>query len=80
MVVNTGLPTFKKDMAKVCMKHKPSTCLECIAGDFTGLMLEYMGYKSTLILYGLLSDKPAGNIQSINFLGKFKSKFPIDLY
>lgn len=52
------------------MEHKPSTCLECIAGDFTGLMLEYMGYKSTLILYGLLSDKPAGNIQSINFLGK----------
>jgi len=33
-------------------------------------MLEFMGFKSTLILYGLLSDKPAGNINTIGFIGK----------
>lgn len=44
--------------------------MECVAGDFTGLMLEFLGFRGTLILYGLLSDKPAGNIQTIAFLGK----------
>jgi hypothetical protein len=33
-------------------------------------MLDFMGMNSTLILYGLLSDKPAGNINVINFLAK----------
>lgn len=65
LVVDTSSKTFIKDMARVSMKHKPSTCLECVAGDFTGLMLEFMGFQSTLILYGLLSDKNAGNINSI---------------
>lgn len=69
-IVDTSLPYFKTNMTNICMRHRPSSCLECIAGDFTGMMLEFMGFKSTLILYGLLSDKPAGNIQAINFLGK----------
>ena len=29
-----------------------------------------MGFESTLILYGLLSDKPAGGINTIGFIGK----------
>jgi len=49
-------------MAKTCIKLRPSSCLECISGDMTGDMLEYMDFRSTLILYGLLSEKPAGNI------------------
>jgi hypothetical protein len=38
------------------MKYKPSVCLECVSGNTVGEILEYMGFKSTLILYGLLSD------------------------
>lgn len=52
------------------MRLRPSTCLECVSGDTTGEMLEFMGFKSTLLLYGLLSDKPAGNINTIGFIGK----------
>ena len=33
-------------------------------------MLDYLGFKSTLILYGLLSDQPAGGIKTIPFIGK----------
>lgn len=33
-------------------------------------MLNFMGFGSTLILYGLLSDKPAGGIDVIGFIGK----------
>jgi len=69
-VVNTSSPTFKKELGMICMKLKPSTCLECVSGDVTGTILEFMGYKSTLILYGILSDKPAGNINTISFIGK----------
>ena len=52
------------------MKLKPSTCLECISGSTTGEVLEYLGFKSTLILYGLLSGEPAGGIKTIPFIGK----------
>ncbi len=52
------------------MKLKPQVCLDCIAGDSTGEMLTYLGFGSTLILYGLLSDKKSGNIEPIAFIGK----------
>jgi len=52
------------------MKLRPTACLECIAGQTTGEMLRYMNFGSTLILYGLLSEQPAGGIHTIEFLGK----------
>ena len=57
-------------MGKAVSQMKPSVCLECIAGQTTGEMLDYLGFGSTLILYGLLSDQPAGGIKTINFIGK----------
>jgi len=36
----------------------------------TGLMMQFLGFKGTVILYGLLSDKPAGGIDVMNFIGK----------
>lgn len=33
-------------------------------------MLDFLGYASTLILYGTLSEKPAGGIKTISFIGK----------
>ena len=44
--------------------------MECISGDVTGEMLDYMTFGSTLILYGTLSEKPAGGINTIGFIGK----------
>lgn len=70
LVINTSSKNYKKDMGVLCKKLKPSTCLEAIAGDTMGEMLEFMAFESTLILYGLLDEKPAGNINAINFLGK----------
>jgi len=52
------------------MKTQPSSCLECISGEMTGLMMEFMGFGSTVLLYGLLSDLPAGGINTIGFIGK----------
>ena len=52
------------------MNLKPEVCFECISGSTTGEMLDYMGFGSTLILYGLLSEQPAGGIKTIGFIGK----------
>lgn len=65
-----GLKEWGKELGKICWRLKPTGCLECISGSTTGTMLEFMGYNSTLILYGLLSEKPVSNIQTINFIGK----------
>ena len=48
---------------------KPSICLECVAGDLTDKILSILSFKSTLILYGGLSEQPA-SIETINFIGK----------
>ena len=32
--------------------------------------MEFLGFGATVILYGLLSDKPAGGINVIGFIGK----------
>lgn len=69
-IVDTSQPDYKKTLGKMAMKLRPSTCLECVAGDTSGDMLEYMGFGSTMILYGLLSEKPASNINVIGFIGK----------
>jgi len=70
-VVNlTKKEDYPRGMGMMCMKYKPSVCLECIAGEMTGQMLDFMGFASTLILYGLLSDKPASGIDVIGFIGK----------
>lgn len=54
----------------MCVQLKPLVCLECISGSTTGEMLEFLGFGGTLILYGLLSEQPAGNIDTIGFIGK----------
>lgn len=55
-VVNTSEQDYKKKLGAICMKLKPEACFECVSGQTTGEMLEFMGFGSTLILYGLLSD------------------------
>ena len=69
-VVNTSDRNFKASMGAICMKLKPSACLECVSGEMTGLMLEYLTFGGVLILYGLLSEQPAGGIDTIGFIGK----------
>ena len=48
----------------------------------TGEILEFMGFESTVILYGLLSDKPAGGINVIGFIGKSQTieSFLLSIY
>lgn len=49
---------------------KASVALECIAGDSVGEMCDYLGFNSTVIVYGLLSEKPIGNINPLLLIGR----------
>ena len=69
-VVNTGEKGWQKQFGMICLKTRPTVCLECISDSMTGLMMDFMGFETTVILYGLLSDKPAGGINTIGFIGK----------
>ena len=55
-VVNTSAADYKAVMGDLCKQLNPTTCLECIAGETVGEMLGFMGFGSTLIQYGLLSE------------------------
>jgi len=69
-VVNTSDKDWKEQLGVIAKEAKPSSCLECVADEMTGLMMQFLGFKGTVILYGLLSDKPAGGIDVMNFIGK----------
>lgn len=56
-------------MKETAKALQATVCLECIAGDTVGEMLSFMGFGSTLILYGALSQAKAGNISPLLFLG-----------
>lgn len=57
-------------MGKLAKKLKPSTCLEAIAGDMTGTIMDFLQPGGTMIVYGLLSEENVGNIATGAFLGK----------
>lgn len=69
-IVNTSVKGYQRELGGLCLKFKPNVCLECVSGNTTGEMLDYMGFNSTLILYGTLSEQKAANINTVGFIGK----------
>jgi NADPH:quinone reductase len=68
-VVDSSAPDYKERLTELSQTLKPTTALECISGNTVGEILGYLGFNSTLILYGLLSEQPAGGINPLRFLG-----------
>merc|ERR1712060_272975 len=69
-VINTSESKWMLKLGQMCKQLKPTACLECISGEMTGTMCDFLGFGSTVILYGTLSEKPAGKINTIAFIGK----------
>ena len=57
-------------MLDVCKKLRPTGMLECIAGEMFGKMMNYLSPGGTAILYGCLSERDCGGIDTLNFIGK----------
>ena len=56
-------------MGKICANLNPNVCLECISGEMVEDMLGFLNPGGTLILYGILSLKPA-TFNGLTFLSK----------
>lgn len=68
-IVNSSDADYPAKMAEMCKELSATVCLECISGSAVGEMLSFMGFGSTCILYGALSEQPAGSINPLKFLG-----------
>ena len=51
-MINTSDEDYKTKFAEVSKKLNPTVCLECISGETTGEMFNYLGMGGTVILYG----------------------------
>jgi len=69
-VINTSEEDWKQKLGAIAAQAKPSSCLECIAGEMTGIMLSFLGMGGTCILYGLLSGQPASAIDPMSMIGR----------
>ena len=68
-VINTADSTWKAKMGEVCNKLKPTGFLDAVSGDMLGEIMNFLSYGGTCIVYGLLSEKPGGNINNFAFIG-----------
>lgn len=57
-------------MAKYSAELNPTVALDAIAGEATGELLTFMGMRSTVIVYGLLSYKNSTNIDPLFLMGR----------
>jgi len=61
---------FDAQMSAVCKELNATVCLECIAGGVVNQMLGFMGFNSTVVLYGYLSEEPVHSINALTLLSK----------
>lgn len=54
-IVNTSEDGWEDQMRAYKDELKPNTCLECIAGEMTGKMFDFIVDKGVVIVYGCLS-------------------------
>ena len=69
-MVNTSEEDYYKQLGMIALKFKPRVCLDAIADEVTGHMMNFLNFSGVVILYGNLSEKPSGGINTIGFIGK----------
>ena len=67
-VINTSDKDWLEKMGKLAAKLKPSCCLEAIAGEMTGTIMNFLEFGGTMIVYGLLSEDNVGNMENMAFM------------
>ena len=69
-IINQSDPDFLDQLSELIKKLKANICFEAVAGNLTGQILNRMPYKSRLILYGMLSEQPVGEIDPLMIIGR----------
>lgn len=71
-VLNMNDPDFEEDLQSLAAEHNATIAFDAVAGDISGLVLNAMPPRSELVVYGGLSGKPIGSINSLDIIFKDK--------
>lgn len=71
-VLNSTDPNFDAELEALVKKLNANVCLEAVAGELTGRILQAMPKKGVVIQYGALSEQKIGPINPIVMI--FKSQ------
>ncbi len=61
-VLNSASDNFEEQLRNACHRLRTTICFDAVSGDMTGMVLNAMPERSTVIVYGVLSYSPAGGI------------------
>merc|ERR1712060_1009291 len=66
--------SWENDLKKIIAEHKIRIAFDCIAGPMTGTLLNLLPPgKSTVFVYGRLSQQPVGNIPPLDLIYRGKT-------
>jgi NADPH:quinone reductase-like Zn-dependent oxidoreductase len=63
---------WEAELGKVIKDLNIKIAFDCIAGETTGLLMSLLPDRSTVFLYGALSEKPAGGFQAMDMIYRKK--------
>jgi len=67
-VLNTELPEFSGQLRELCARLHATVAFDAIAGEMSGILLEAMPPRSTVLVYGLLSGDYCSRISPVDLL------------
>lgn len=66
-------PGFEEKLKKAAYELQATVAFEAVAGSMTGVVLRAMPPKSTVLVYGALSEQPCGEISSLSLIFERKT-------
>jgi NADPH:quinone reductase-like Zn-dependent oxidoreductase len=72
-VLNSSNDGFLEELRSLSKRLRATAAFEAIGGDMTGTLMNAMPRRSTLYLYGALSEEPCGSIDPIEVIFHDKS-------
>lgn len=90
-VLNSADPGFEHELVDTVARHGAGMAFDAVGGDLSGLMINAMPAGATLVIYGGLSGKPVGGINTLDIifrgktvmgfnLGQWKTDTPAEKY
>ena len=67
-VLNSSDGDFVEKLQEICTRLNATIAFDAVAGSMTGTVLSAMPPKSTVHVYGALSERPCGNIDPVGLL------------
>ena len=67
-VLNSSDGDFVEKLRELCTRLGATIAFDAVAGSMTGTVLSAMPPKSTVYVYGALSERPCGNIDPVGLL------------